>query len=111
MAHTVIKSVFKKEDKGQHGFNFVYDEEVPANTEVLLRMPSVNAFTRSVNDIGWMTDGTNVDIYATLCEDLVSNTMWEKVEENYDINKTASGLRIVNSGSTPARVVIRVIMC
>lgn len=110
MAYTVIKSVFKKEDNGQHGFNFVYDEEVPENTEVLLRMPSVNAYTRSVNDIGWMTDNEEVKIYATLCNNLVENTLWQEINASDDINKVISGIK-VRTGSTPARVVIRVIMC
>lgn len=96
---------FKRVTKG---FNFVYEKELTTGETVILEMPLVSPNKQRVNDIGWQTDG-NVTIYGTLSADPESaNALWQAIQENDEVNKTVSALKIVNHGSD-CRVVIRAI--
>ena len=43
--------------KSPNGFNYSYERLIPANTTVILKMPTVSANKRGINDIGWQADG------------------------------------------------------
>lgn len=94
--------------KVTNGFNFVYEKDLKANEEVILAMPTVSPNKRGINDIGWQTDG-NVTIYGTLSSNL-ENALWQKINENDEVNKTVSALKIVN-GNSICKIVIRAILC
>lgn len=98
---------FRKET---NGFNFVYEKELEANETVILKMPVVSANKRSVNDIGWQTNGT-VTVYGTLSSNPEgNNALWQKINTGDEVNKTVSALKIVNSSSA-CNIVIRAILC
>lgn len=96
--------------KETNAFNFVYEKSLAANETVVVKMPVVSANKRSVNEIGWQTDG-EVTLYGTLSSKPESeNALWQEFKENDAINKTVSAIKAVNSGAT-CNIVIRVIMC
>lgn len=93
-----------------NGFNFVYEKELAANETVILDMPAVSPNKRSVNDIGWQTDG-DVTLYGTLSSDPESEkALWQEIKESDEVNKTVSAIKIVNGGSA-CSIVIRAILC
>lgn len=93
-----------------NGFNFVYEKELEANETVILDMPAVSPNKRSVNDIGWQTDG-DVTLYGTLSSDPESEkALWQEIKESDEVNKTVSAIKIVNGGSA-CSIVIRAILC
>ena len=93
-----------------NGFNFVYEKELAANETVILDMPAVSPNKRSVNDIGWQTDG-DVTLYGTLSSDPESEkALWQEIKESDEVNKTVSAIKIVNGGSA-CNIVIRAILC
>lgn len=99
-----------KFEKVTQGFNFVYEKALAANETVILEMPAVSHNKRSINDIGWQSDGT-VKIYGTLSKNPESvNSLWQLIDEGSEINKTVSALKIV-CGATACNIVVRVIMC
>lgn len=125
-----IVGSFKKDDNGLYGFSYVYEEVLPINTEVVLKMPAVSANKRSVNDIGWMIGCAedecvnNIFVSGTLSSNPNSeNAMWQQLVAGEDVNKTLSGIKIENKNEgnlvdekgnpkdETCRVVIRVIMC
>lgn len=114
-----------KNSRGDHyGFNFYYDTDseakgLAAGDSVIIPLPGVTPNKRSINDVGWMTNSDNVRVYATLSsnpdENDGENALWQEVSATQDINKVCSALKFENTStdadSTPARVVVRVIMC
>lgn len=120
-----ISGGFKKDDNGHYGFSYVYEKVLPAYSEVILKMPTVTANKRSVNDIGWMigcnTDEciNNIVVSGTLSSNPESeNAMWQILSAGEDVNKTLSGIKIENNNrgelegvDETCRVVVRVIMC
>lgn len=92
-----------------HGFTYVFEEDLEPDDIVILKMPSVSANKRGVNDIGWMCDG-NVKLYATLSSDPEKTDMWQEVRQFDDVNKTVSALKIVN-GNTYNKVIVKAILC
>lgn len=97
-----------KRIKAAFGFQFNWDRTVESGETVIIAMPQISADKRSVNDIGWQTDGSAV-LYATICE-VPETAMWEEVQQCQDINKTITYIKVVNNGSA-CRVVIRAILC
>lgn len=96
--------------KVTNGFNFVYEKSLTANQSVILGMPVVSPNKRSVNDIGWQTDG-DVTVYGTLSSNPeAASALWQEIKENDEVNKTVSALKIVN-GSSACKIAVRVIMC
>lgn len=91
------------------GFSYTFEKELEANEEVIVKMPVPSANKRGINDIGWQSTG-DVTLYGTLFPDVSrDDVIWEKIEENNDINKTVSGIKVV-CGSAPCRIVIRAIL-
>ena len=95
-----------------NGFSYTYEEEVAEGATVIVAMPTVSANKRSVNDIGWMTDGENVELYGTLSSaPKSSDALWQRIASNDDINKTVTALKIVNKGDAACKVVIKALLC
>ena len=101
---------FKKSNNS--GFSYIYEKEIAADEVIILAMPTVSANKRSVNDIGWMTDGDNVELYGTLSSAPKSKkALWQRIESNDDINKTVTALKIVNRCDTACNVAIKALLC
>lgn len=99
-----------KNSSVNNGFNYIFERSVPKYTEMIVKMPAVSANKRGINDIAWQTDGDDIELYGTLASNPESITaMWHKIEDNSEINKAVSGLKIVN-GASECRIVIRVIL-
>ncbi len=93
-----------------NGFNFVYERKLEANETVIVRMPVVSSNRRSINDIGWQSDG-DVTLYGTLSAFPERDTaLWQKIRESDDVNKTVSAIKVVNNGPA-CSVIIRTILC
>ena len=107
---------FSKSHGDMYGFNYCYEDEIPAGTSVILKLPLVTANKRSVNDIGWMVqcgddDADSVFVKVTLSSNVNEDSIWQDLIPGEDINKTISGIMITNNGSKPCKAVIRVILC
>ena len=107
---------FKKSHGDLYGFNFCYEDEIPADTSVMLKVPPVTANKRSVNDIGWMVqcddaDANSVFVKGTLSSNVNEDSIWQDLIPGEDVNKTISGIMITNNGSSPCKAVIRAILC
>ena len=90
------------------GFNFVFQEELSANGEVIVKIPDVSPNKKSISDIGWQTDG-DVTLYGTLSAEPEDNSaIWQEIEEGEEINKAVYALKAV-CGAESANIVIRVI--
>lgn len=101
----------RKYDKG--GFDYHYARTLEPGETVIVKMPSPTANKRGVNDIGWQTDNAaDVFLYGTLSDTpMLENTLWDKIENNDDINKTVYALKIENTSVSETRNVhIRAIM-
>lgn len=92
-----------------NGFNFVFEKELKANETVIVKMPTISANKRGINDIGWQSDG-DVTLYGTLSSNPKSEkALWQSIGEGEDINRTVSALKVVNGG-TASNIVIRAIL-
>lgn len=99
----------EKFERLTNGFNFIFERELKANETVILQMPAVSANKRSINDIGWQTNG-DVTFFGTLSRKPKSaNALWQPIEENVEVNKAVSAIKIVNHGGA-CRVVVRAIL-
>lgn len=94
----------------EHAFCYTYEKEIPAGETRLLKMRRPAPNKRGVNDIGFAYED-GITLYATLSEKPESDVaIWQEIQPFDEVNKTTSYIKIKNSGSTPARVNIRVIM-
>lgn len=105
-----------RNSRGDHyGFNYYFEKELAAGEGVIIPLPEVTPNKRSVNDIGWMCDSDNVDVYGTLSqnpeENDGANALWQVLSSAEDVNKVCSALKFENRGDTAAKVLLRVIMC
>ena len=90
------------------GFNFVFEKELSANEEVIVKIPDVSPNKKSISDIGWQTDG-DITLYGTLSQDPEADSaIWQEIGEGEEINKTVFALKAVCGGNS-ANIVIRVI--
>lgn len=98
--------------KSLNGFSYTYEKELAANETVIIKMPPISPNKRGVNDIGWQTEGDQVELFGTLSANPESaNAIWQKIMERDEVNKTVSALKVVNSSTTSAgKVIIRVIL-
>ena len=96
---------FKK--ASSNGFNFVFEYDLKQGETVIVKMPTVTANKRGVNDIGWMCDG-NVTLYGTLSENPKTTDMWQEIQDHDDINKVTSAIKIQNNGED-CTIIIRAI--
>ena len=107
---------FKKSHGDMYGFNYCYEDEIPAATSVMLKVPLVTANKRSVNDIGWMVECTDDDadsvfVKGTLSSNVNEDSIWQDLVPGEDVNKTISGIMITNNGGSSCKAVVRVILC
>ena len=94
----------------EHAFCYTYERLIPAGETRILKMRRPSPNKRGVNDIGFACDD-GITLYATLSEKPESaNAIWQEIQPFDEINKTTSYIKIKNSGSTAARVNVRVIM-
>ena len=92
-----------------NGFNYIFEKHLKPHEEVIIKMPAVSANKRGVNDIGWQSDG-DVTIYGTLSNNPEKTTLWQKILEGDEINKTAYALKVVNNGQKECDIIIRAIL-
>ena len=98
-----------KFEQPTNAFNFVFEKDLTANDEVIVKMPAVSANKRGINDIGWASNG-DITLYGTLERDPKNAVLWQEIRENDEVNKTTSFLKIKNNGDS-CKVVIRAIFC
>ena len=100
--------VFK--NNSRYGFSYYYDKKVRPGEIRYLKMPTVSPNKRGINDIGFAYED-GISIYATLSADpFGENTIWQKINQYDEINKTISYIKIENAGESNARVNIRAIL-
>ena len=91
-----------------NGFNFLYEGEIEANATLILKIPDVSPNKKSINDIGWQSDG-DIKLFGTLSSEPESeNALWQEVKDGEEVNKTVYALKVVNMGDT-CKIAIRVI--
>lgn len=94
---------FRKSVK-PNGYRWIYERSgsnrLKQEETVILQTPPINATQRAVNDFGWQTNGTGVAVYGTMSENPYSdNALWSKITNSTAINKTVSGIMIINNGA------------
>ena len=90
------------------GYSYIFEAELDANEEVIVKIPDVSPNKKSISDIGWQTDG-DVSLYGTLSSDPDDEfAIWQEIGSGEEINKTVSALMAV-CGEENASVAIRVI--
>jgi hypothetical protein len=95
-------------ERTTNAFNFVFEKDLAENETVIVKMPSVSANKRGINDIGWLSDGT-VTLYGTLARNPKSEkALWQEIRENDEINKVTSAIKIINNGAA-CRIEMRAI--
>ena len=107
-------------ERTTNAFNFVFEKDLKAGEQVIVKMPSVSANKRGINDIGWLSDAEVVvgedgsetpmlRLYGTLSKNPRSeNALCQEIRVNDEINKVTSALIIVNNGGD-CRIEIRAI--
>ncbi len=90
------------------GFNYVYEKALGVGDEIIVKMPSISANKRGINDIGWQCNG-NVKLYGTLSTKPKETKLWTEIRDNDEVNKTTAALKIVNEGEA-CHIVIRAIL-
>lgn len=98
-----------KFEQTTNAFNYVFEKDLTANDEVIVKMPAVSANKRGINDIGWLSNG-DVTLYGTLEKNPEKAVLWQEIRVNDEVNKTTSFLKIVNNGDA-CKVAIRAIFC
>ena len=97
---------FTREDPGH---SYIFETCIDAGDTVIVETPRVSPNKRSVNDIGWQSDG-DITLYGTLSGNPENETsMWQEIKPGENINKTVSAFKIVNN-SDSCRIAIRMIM-
>ena len=79
-----------------NAFNFVYDRKIGvADGEIIIRMPPVTPYARSINDIAYVKT-FGIKLYGTIAHDIDEpDTPWIEISDGHDINKCTSALKIV----------------
>lgn len=95
-------------DRTNNAFNYLFDYNLSPNEVIIVKLPEVTSNKRGINDIGWQASG-NVELFGTLRYNINKEIIWDKIENNSEINKTVSALKIVN-GSSPSRIILRAIL-
>lgn len=98
-----------KFEQTTNAFNYVFEKELKAKDEIVVKLPSVSANKRGINDIGWVSNG-DVTLYGTLEKHPEKAVLWQEIREYDEVNKTTSFLKIKNNGAD-CKVVIRAIFC
>ena len=96
-------------ERTTNAFNFVFERNLKAGEEVIVKMPVVSANKRGINDIGWICNG-DVTIKGTLAKNPKNpEALWQEIRDFDEINKVTSALKIKNNGDTDCRIEIRAI--
>ena len=91
------------------GFNYHWKGEVKTGDTVILRFPPVTANKRGVNDIGWQIDG-GARLFATASPNpAADDALWQEIHDYEDINKCASGVKIIGAGGV-SKCLVRIIL-
>lgn len=74
--------------------NYIFEKELSAGEEIIVKIPRTSPGKEEVIDIGWIcSDG--VCIYATLSHDPESESaLWQELEECCALNKTVSAVKV-----------------
>lgn len=97
-----------KKDSGT-GFSYVFERDLKAGDEIIVKMPAVSANKRGINDIGWLTNG-EVTLYGTLAKNPKSDkALWQEIRAYDEVNKVTSAVKITNNGGA-CRIEMRVIL-
>lgn len=91
-----------------NAFVYVFEDNLKADEEIIVKMPVVSPSKRGFNDIGWQTDG-DVTLYGTLSSTPSTTELWQEIRENEEINKTVCAIKIKNEGE-PCSIVIRALL-
>lgn len=92
-----------------NAFNYVFERTIAAGEVIILKLPQVSANKRGVGDIGWVCDG-DVTLFATLsAKPQDDKALWQEIAPNDDLNKTISGIKIVNNGGA-CSICVRVLL-
>ena len=95
-------------ERTTNAFNFVFEKDLAAGETVIVKMPSVSANKRGVNDIGWICNGT-IELSGTFAKNPKSeNALWQPIRNNDEVNKTVAALKIENKGGA-CRIEMRAI--
>lgn len=95
-------------ERTTNAFNFVFERNLKAGEEVIVKMPAVSANKRGINDIGWASNG-NVTIEGTLSKNPKNpDALWQEIRDFDEVNKVTSALKIKNNGDA-CRIEIRAI--
>ena len=98
---------FKKDSST--GFSFVFERDLKANEEIIVKLPAISANKRGINDIGWLTNG-DVTLYGTLAKNPKSEkALWQEIRVHDEVNKVTSAVKIVNNGGD-CRIEMRAIL-
>lgn len=103
-----MASVYEMVRGNNTGFSYVFEKDLESNEEIIIKMPVPTANKRGINDIGWQSTG-NVTLYGTLHQNVKDDAIWSRIEENNEINKTVTGIKIVNS-AVPCKILVRAIL-
>ena len=93
-----------------NAFNFYFEKNIAPKSFIVLKMPSVSANKRGINDIGFTAED-GITIQATLSSNPYDDTaLWQEIRPFDEINKTATYLKIINNSDNSKRVNIRAIL-
>lgn len=96
-----------------NAFNYVFERRIASGEEIIVKIPSVSANKRGINDIGWISDAeeNKLRISGTFAENPKDDdALWMEIAGNSEINKTTAALKIYYFGDKPScKIEIRAI--
>lgn len=105
-------------DRTTNAFNYVFEKNVSAGESFIIKMPTVSANKRGVNDIGWMSDcdlyednSPKLKLYGTFAKNLRNpEALVQEIRVNDEINKVTAAIVVVNNGRD-CKLEMRAIFC
>lgn len=95
--------------KTTSAFNYVFERDLKAGETVIVKLPTVSANKRGVNDIGWISNGT-VQLSGTFASNpKAESALWQPINDNDEVNKTTAAIKIENKGGA-CRIEMRAIL-
>ena len=106
-----IKSLYEFDRASTNGFNYVFEKHLEPHTVIYVKLPTISANKRGINDIAWMVDDEGCSLAGTISKNPLDEkkALWQPIQENHEINKVTSAIRIT-SGDNACNVVIRAIL-
>ena len=112
------KKIILEFDRTTNAFNYVFERYLNEGESIIIKMPSVSANKRGVNDIGWISDcevyddGTpKLKLYGTFSRNPRNpDALVQEIRVNDEINKVTSAIVVVNHG-TRCKLEMRAIFC